>query len=286
MNKQTRLSYVLSVLYCFMTSALYAEAWNGKTYSSNSSPQQSTAQLILETIDFVGDEHVLDLGCGSGNVTAFIAQQVPNGLVIGIDSSKSMIDSAQRHESSNLKFKHIHIQNCIFPENSFHFVMSFLCLHWIEDLKGILQKVEFILKPGGRLIGCMAHPQHFFYDPVIKVMQSSKWEPYFHNFSQEPWHSQDPNSFALLLDEVGLKPLSLSVWHKTAAFASKEQFANFIHNWIYAIPHMALLPIEKCEEFVKDMIEYFLANSEWVQMYQDESLTITGTVFSFEVIKQ
>ena len=51
---------------------------------------------ILSAVDLRGDEAVLDIGCGDGAVSAFIAGLVPRGSVTGIDTSPDMIARATK----------------------------------------------------------------------------------------------------------------------------------------------------------------------------------------------
>jgi trans-aconitate methyltransferase len=66
--------------------------WNPEDYQNNSSAQENIAQGIISGLDLGGNEHILDIGCGDGKVTAKLAKLVPRGQVLGIDSSKEMID--------------------------------------------------------------------------------------------------------------------------------------------------------------------------------------------------
>lgn len=56
-----------------------------------------------------GNEHILDVGCGDGKITADISKFVPNGFVLGIDLAKPMIEWAKKQyhpmEYSNLSFQ-------------------------------------------------------------------------------------------------------------------------------------------------------------------------------------
>jgi trans-aconitate methyltransferase len=70
--------------------------WNAADYAANSVVQQSWARELIAKLDLRGDEHVLDVGCGDGKVTAEIAQTVPRGSVIGVDASPQMIEFAQK----------------------------------------------------------------------------------------------------------------------------------------------------------------------------------------------
>jgi trans-aconitate 2-methyltransferase len=65
--------------------------WNAADYAANSVVQQTWARELIAKLNLRGDEHILDVGCGDGKVTAEIARTVPRGLVTGIDASPEMI---------------------------------------------------------------------------------------------------------------------------------------------------------------------------------------------------
>src|SRR5262245_62790809 len=69
--------------------------WNADRYHQISSPQQAWGLKILGRLPLDGSETVLDIGCGTGRVTAEIAMRVPSGRVVGIDRSASMIQTAR-----------------------------------------------------------------------------------------------------------------------------------------------------------------------------------------------
>ena len=62
--------------------------------------QQSWARELIARLPLRGDEHVLDVGCGDGKVTAEIARAVPRGRVLGVDASLEMIAFAQQDLSA------------------------------------------------------------------------------------------------------------------------------------------------------------------------------------------
>jgi trans-aconitate methyltransferase len=83
--------------------------WNAADYAANSAVQQTWARELIAQLNLRGDEHILDVGCGDGKVTAEIARAVPRGSVTGADASPQMIEFAQKTfspcEISNLKFQ-------------------------------------------------------------------------------------------------------------------------------------------------------------------------------------
>jgi len=57
--------------------------WNAADYAANSAVQQSWARELIAKLNLRGDEHILDVGCGDGKVTAEIARALPDGSATG-----------------------------------------------------------------------------------------------------------------------------------------------------------------------------------------------------------
>jgi trans-aconitate 2-methyltransferase len=68
--------------------------WNASRYHEISVPQQAWGRRVLERLPLQGSEFVLDIGCGSGRLTAELADRVPAGRVVGVDRSVPMIEKA------------------------------------------------------------------------------------------------------------------------------------------------------------------------------------------------
>ena len=67
-----------------------------RRYAANSAVQQGWAREVIARLQLRGDEHILDVGCGDGKVTAELARAVPRGRVLGVDASPEMIAFAQQ----------------------------------------------------------------------------------------------------------------------------------------------------------------------------------------------
>ena len=77
--------------------------WNAPGYARIDALQEAMAAEVLALLDLKGYERVLDLGCGNGKVTAEIAARVPEGTVVGIDSSAEMIAFASAHFAPTMR---------------------------------------------------------------------------------------------------------------------------------------------------------------------------------------
>jgi len=82
--------------------------WNAQDYAKNSANQFQWAKELILKLKLRGNEAVLDIGCGDGKITAELARCLPNGRVVGVDSSEKMINLAkstfQQKDYPNLSF--------------------------------------------------------------------------------------------------------------------------------------------------------------------------------------
>jgi len=119
-------------------------------------PTTVGARVDFKKLHLTGDERVLDIGCGDGKVTAEIAECVPRGRVVGVDSSAEMVGLAQSRYPSwavrNLRFQQADANRLPF-EREFTHVFSNAALHWVLDHKPVLRGINSCLVPGGK-VGC------------------------------------------------------------------------------------------------------------------------------------
>jgi trans-aconitate methyltransferase len=88
-----------------------AHEFDGERYGQASAHQREWGTTLIAELSLQGTEHVLDLGCGDGALTARIAALVPRGHVMGIDASQGMIAAAQPKACENLRFVRMDINN-------------------------------------------------------------------------------------------------------------------------------------------------------------------------------
>ncbi|WP_300765907.1 class I SAM-dependent methyltransferase [uncultured Bifidobacterium sp.] len=102
----------------------------------------------LETLVPAGTEALLDLGCGTGTLTAELAGRIPH--VVGVDASAEMVVRARR-EHPGVEFRVADALDLPY-DGDFDVVFSNAVFHWIPDHPRLLSTVRRALRPGGRLV--------------------------------------------------------------------------------------------------------------------------------------
>src|SRR5579864_8831456 len=111
--------------------------WDAKLYDDKHSFVWEKAKGVVELLAPKPGERILDLGCGTGHLTAEIA--ATGASVIGIDRSPEMISQARRR-FPNLKFEVADARRLDF-ERQFDAVFSNAVLHWIVEPELVVRSV-------------------------------------------------------------------------------------------------------------------------------------------------
>ena len=122
--------------------------WNTELYEARHSFVWQMGQGILELLEPKPGERILDLGCGTGQLTNSIASS--GATALGLDASPDMIGQA-RQNFLRIRFVLADAANMQF-ENEFDAIFSNAALHWMLDAVAVAQAMAKALKPGGRLV--------------------------------------------------------------------------------------------------------------------------------------
>ena len=122
-------------------------------YTFVNDTQYDAGLFLLERLAIAPGMHVLDIGCGPGNLTSHIAEMVgEGGSVVGVDPSKERIAIAREKVTPNLSFYKGKAEDLsLFPSASFDIVFVNSTFHWVEDQPLALGEFARVLKLGGRL---------------------------------------------------------------------------------------------------------------------------------------
>jgi len=269
---------------------VHTAKWNAADYAANSVVQQSWARELIARLKLRGDEHVLDVGCGDGKVTAEIARAVPRGAVTGVDASAEMIQFAKKTftaaKNPNLRFlisDAREIRPALFLKSStvakppplsltlsplgrgegtrddgFDIVFSNAALHWVDDHEAFLRGASAVLKPGGRLVvSCGGKGNaHDVFLALRPVMRLKRWREFFRNMPL-PYFFYAPGDYEKWLPKHGFKINGVNLAPKDATYAGAEGFATWLRaTWL---PFVQRVPETLREEFIAAATQRYLA---------------------------
>lgn len=242
---------------CFGATATMAkDPWKGEEYAKNSTSQKSSAEDFIHSLNLQAASAVLDVGCGDGKITAAMAQAIPQGEVIGIDISSSMIEYAKEAftHAPNLKFLVQDAAKVDFYQK-FDLITSFTVMQWVLEQKQALKGFEKALKPGGKL--CIQMPTGLptaMEDALNKTLSSEKWKHYFTAFAP-PWKFYQPKEYQDLVLDAHLSVNRIETMTKHEKFPSRAVFQGFLKQWF---PYLRPLPSELKEVFLTELVDTYL----------------------------
>jgi trans-aconitate methyltransferase len=123
-------------------------AWDAKLYDGKHAFVAEQGRGLLDLLAPQNGERVLDLGCGTGDLTAAIA--AAGATVVGLDASAEML-SAARSKYPDVTFVAGDAADFRFPM-PFDAVFSNAALHWVPNADGVVRSVTAALRPGGRFV--------------------------------------------------------------------------------------------------------------------------------------
>jgi trans-aconitate 2-methyltransferase len=126
--------------------------WDGAAYDRLSTPMERLGREVLDRLELRGDEAVLDAGCGSGRLTELLIERVPDGRVIGVDASASMIDAARERLGAGADLRVADLVGLDLGGDTVDVVYSTATFHWIADHDALFASLRAALRPGGRLV--------------------------------------------------------------------------------------------------------------------------------------
>lgn len=205
---------------------------DAKHYRDHSSTQYGLAHELLEQIVFQGNETILDIGCGDGRITSELAKSLPKGILIGVDSSFSMIDLAMRsfpkNQYPNLEFKQISAE--ALSLNSFaDMILVINALHWMQDPNKALYNMMTALKPEGRLF-ILTYPKEspywLFLEETLKAPEWKRYQSYSTYGTM-----LNTQEYVSLLTNLGMKIDDVSTEERIAIYQTKEDLRDYIKGW-------------------------------------------------------
>ncbi|MDQ6704387.1 MAG: methyltransferase domain-containing protein [Acidobacteriota bacterium] len=170
-----------------------ADVWDVERYEARHSYVWEYGSGLIELLRPQPGERILDVGCGTGTLTAGIAES--GAAAVGLDSDPGMIAQA-RINFPQLRFHLANAGDFTFPE-PFDAVFSNAALHWIREPEPAIACIARAIKPSGRFVvefGGKGNVQAIV-DAIFEAIPAAK----------SPWYFPSIGEYAPLLERHGFE---------------------------------------------------------------------------------
>jgi trans-aconitate 2-methyltransferase len=225
--------------------------WDAKTYDRVSDPQYQWGLEVLDRLELAGDETVMDAGCGSGRVTAKLLERLPNGSVLCVDASESMIEQARETLGDRAEYLVADLAE-LEIERPVDVVFSTATFHWVTDHDRLFSRLRAAIRPGGRLHaqcggkGNVAkHAQ-----AIVSVATRPEFAPHFNDMTVM-WNFASPDETEERLRRAGFDDVRCWLEDKPVQPENPYDFTTTVTMG----PHLARLPEQLRRSFAEAVLE-------------------------------
>ncbi|MBD2457959.1 methyltransferase domain-containing protein [Nostoc sp. FACHB-87] len=240
--------------------------WNALLYEDKHAFVWQYGEDLLQWLNPKPGELILDLGCGTGQLAAKIAES--GAEVMGIDSAATMIEKA-RQNYPDLRFEIADARN-LQIDKLFDAVFSNATLHWIKEPDTAIASIYQALKPGGRFVaefggkGNVESIVQALYMALAKIGLS-------HPQTFNPWYFPSISEYSNLLEKQGFEVTHAILFPRPTVLADEtagiknwlEMFASNFFTNLSAVEQVEV--IRNVEDYLKPTL---YKNHVWLADYR------------------
>lgn len=191
--------------------------WDANLYTDKHSFVYEFGASLVDVLAPMPNERILDLGCGSGQLTNIIREQKAN--VIGMDASTEMIEKAK-----------VHFPLCNFEvgdASSFHYkepfdaIFSNATLHWVTNPTKAIQCMYQNLKIGGRLVVEFGG-KHNVENITQQLRNSLRKKGYTKQADLQLWYFPSVGEYTIELEKAGFLVTSAQWYERLTELSDRE----------------------------------------------------------------
>jgi len=197
--------------------------WDAGLYDGKHSFVWKLAAGVLELLNAQSGERILDVGCGTGHLTAKIAET--GAQVVGVDRSPEMIREAKEKYPS-LHFEVMDARE-ISLDGTFDAVFSNATLHWIKEPERAIAGIKKSLRPGGRFVAEFGGKGNT--GELIKAIQHSWQKLAVAGAAPDPWYYPGIPEYTGLLEKHGFEVTHATLFDRPTPL---DDGVRGLRNWL------------------------------------------------------
>ncbi len=133
--------------------------WNPDRYHQFQKERSAPFEDALALVTVRAGLRVVDLGCGTGELTRRLADALPDCDALGLDSSAEMLAKAAPHARPGLRFEQGSIEDFASGEGEadYDLIFSHAALQWVDDHQRLIPRLFQRVRSGGQFVAQMPH---------------------------------------------------------------------------------------------------------------------------------
>jgi trans-aconitate 2-methyltransferase len=148
--------------------------WNAEQYHRFQSQRSAPFYDLLKLVEVRPHLRVVDLGCGTGELTRVLAEALPESNVVGLDSSPEMLEKVISHSTPNLSFE---LGDLSKLTGTWDLIFSNAAIQWADHHEELIPYLISHLNPGGQL--CIQMPSNHNHISHLLIRETAKEEPFY-----------------------------------------------------------------------------------------------------------
>ncbi|MFA6278164.1 MAG: methyltransferase domain-containing protein [Pedobacter sp.] len=239
--------------------------WDSKLYDKQHHFVSDYGADVVQWLAPKTGEHILDVGCGTGQLAAEIAES--GAVVIGVDASFEMINSAKAAHP-NLYFEVVDATKLPY-ENTFDAIFSNATFHWIENQDALIEGLYKSLKTGGRLTAEFGGKGNV--KSITDAIESAAHQLGLTNqITTNFWFFPSVSTYTTLLEKQGFEVEQAWLFDRPTPLNGE----NGMYDWIsqfaqHAFKKLTTTQIEEVKNLAVQILKpNYFKNGEWVADYR------------------
>ena len=221
--------------------------WDARAYDRVADPQTRWGTAVLDRLPLVGDERVLDAGCGTGRVTELLAARLPRGRVVALDGSVAMIEAARERLApygDRIEYVVADLGEPLPIEGTVDAILSTATFHWVPDHDALFANLAAVIRPGGWLVAQCGGVGNIASVKRVLATIGDGWIG--------PAHYETPMATVARLDAAGFVDIECWLHDEPTRFEPGEPLEAFLRTVILG-PNLERLPPDERDGFVHEV---------------------------------
>ena len=218
--------------------------WDARTYDRVADPMTRWGCVVLDRLPLIGDERVLDAGCGTGRVTEALLERLPNGHAVALDGSLAMVEEARTRLArfeDRASFLVADLGSPIPLDQPADAILSTATFHWVPDHDALFANLAAVLRDGGLLVAQCGGVGNIANVQRVLAGIGDGW--------LGPVHFETPLDTTARLDASGFVDIECWLTDEPTRFDAGEPFQSYLRTVVLGA-HLERLPEGERDAFV------------------------------------